>query len=211
MIQNNDARCFLKTQAIFIVMALFLSSCEIGKKAKSDIHVEFTQDTLNVGYTYWWPESGPFIGLCGEELSLVLIGTLTELKNPNDNPGPLYTSQKGVIKIEKVFKIKALGTQTYASQQYITTDCFYESGLTTGDQVLISCYDYEGGYTVPGGQSILKINGFEDPLINSIKTYIDHGENPLTIEGDLHLWADKNLGIALKNSIECRKELSTTH
>ncbi len=201
---------FTKNVIFFLVITTgILLSCN-PKKAKSDIDITFTPDTLNVGYTYWWPESGPFIGSCGEELSLVLVGTLVALDAPNDDPGPLYTAQRGVVQIEKVFKIKALEEHTYASQQFLTTDCFYGSGLTEGDQVLVSCYDYEGDYSIPGGKSILKIKGLDVPLINSIKTYIDTDQDPKSIENDFELWAEQGMGKALLQLLDCGEVVGET-
>lgn len=181
-----------------------LISCT-GKKSKSDIAVEFVPDTLQVGYTYWWSESGPFLGQCGDELSLVFSGTLTDLRPPTEDAGPLYTSQKGTIEINRVFKIKELEDQTYANQKFILTDCFNGLTLSAGDQVLVFCYDYEGGYTLPGNQSILKISGPDDPLIKSIRTYIDSGQKATTLEEDVGLWAQKGLGRKLQDIIGCEK------
>ncbi len=199
---------YLKYYILVFFLAI-LASCE-HKKAKSDIELVFTPDTLNVGYTYWWSESGPFIGMCGEELSLVLVGSLTQLKEPTNDPGPLYTSQEGLIKIEKVFKIKALGAKTYKGQQYLRTDCFYEQDITIGDRVLVFCYDYEDDYSIPGNRSILKIQGIDDPAVAAIRRYIDADEDPLKIQEDIGLWATHNQGRALQRISKCRKELATT-
>lgn len=195
----------MRNYYLILLALLFLFSCEIAKKSKSDIDIEFVQDTLNVGYTYWWPESGPFIGQCGDELSLVFSGTLTDLNPPTDDAGPLYTSQKGTISINQVFKIKNLGENTYANQKFITTDCFNGLDLRIGDQVFVFCYDYEGGYTLPGDKSILKISGPEDPLVTSVRKYIDSDQNALKLEKDVGLWAKEGLGRKLQEIIECHK------
>lgn len=189
---------------ISLLILSFLISCT-GKKSKSDIDIEFVQDTLNVGYTYWWEESGPFIGLCGDELSLVFYGTLTDLKLPTDDAGPLYTSQKGTIKIERVYTIKNVGENTYANQQFITSDCFDGLDLNIGDQLLVFCYDYEGGYTLPGEQSILKISGPDDPLISSVRRYIDSDQNATKLKKDVGLWAKNGLGRKLQEIIRCHE------
>lgn len=192
------------------VVTIFLVglSCT-GKKSKSELELVFTQDTLDVGYTYWWPQSGPFIGSCGEELSLVFAGIVTDLKDPTDDPGPLYISQKGIIALDRVFKIKALGENTYANQKYFSSDCFHGSALKVGDTVLVVCYDFEDDYSIPGGQSILKITSFEDPAIQSIRRYIDADQDPAKLKNDIGLWAMHGLGRALEGIIECKEETET--
>jgi hypothetical protein len=192
---------------VAILVLLSAASCDLVKKSKSDIEIEFMLDTLDVGYTYWWPESGPFIGNCGQELSLVFSGIVTNLEAPTNEAGPLYTPQKGVVTIERVFKIKDLGEDTYKNQKFFTTDCFYESGLGTGDTVLVVCYDYENAYTIPGTGSILKIDSFEDDAVKSIRKYIDADEDPKKIEKDIGLWASYGHGRALEQVIDCRGEM----
>jgi len=199
-------RTFFGLSLFLCCTVISLVSCNTNK-SKSDIDIIFTQDTLDVGYTYWWPQDGPFIGSCGEELSLVFTGTIKTLEEPSDDPGPLYTSQEGIIELEQVFKIKDLAKNTYASQKFFSTDCFHESGLSMGDQVLVFCYDYEDDYSIPGRKSIVKITGFDDPLIESIRTYIDTDQDPIEIKDDIGLWAEHGFGPDLKRILACKKEM----
>ncbi len=201
-------RTFFCLLLVLCCTMISLVSCNT-EKSKSDIDIIFTQDTLHVGYTYWWPQDGPFIGNCGEEFSLVFAGTLKTLEEPTDDPGPLYTSQKGIIELEQVFKIKYLPENTFANQKFFSTDCFYGSGLSTGDQVLVFSYDYEGDYSIPGRKSIVKINGFDDPLIDSIRKYIDADQNPDQIKDDIGLWAEHGFGPDLERILTCKKEMDS--
>jgi hypothetical protein len=189
--------------ALFITL-LLIYSCNRSKQTKSDIVIEFTQDTLAVGYTYWWPESGPFIGQCGDELALVFSGTLTDILEPTDEAGPLYNAQRGYIQIDRVFKIKELETKSYANQQFFVSDCFDGLELKKDDPVLVFCYDYENGISIPGGQSILKIDSLDDPLITSVKRYIDADQNPSKIKKDKKLWAKHGLDDALERILGCQ-------
>jgi hypothetical protein len=190
---------------IVLLISFGFTSCKRSKPNKSDIDIEFTQDTLEVGYTYWWPETGPFLGLCGDEFSLVFSGTVTDILEPTDEAGPLYNSQRGFIQIERVFKIKDLGPNTYANQPFFVTDCFDGLDFKKGDMVLVFCYEYENNLSIPGGKSILKIVAMDDPLITSIKEYIHADQNPNKIKKDMKLWRKQGLDDALRRILECNE------
>jgi len=196
----------LKITSILLLCTLFLSGCNF-KKSKSEIEVEFTQDTLAIGYTYWWSEATPFHGYCGDAHSLVFTGVISDIKDPSNDSGPLYTSQEGVIEIERLYKVKDIGENIYAEQKYMSTDCFFESDLKKGDTVLVFCYDYENDYVIPGKECILKIDDFDDPLIKSIRKYIDADDNPLALKKDIDLWTSVGLGKRLEAIIECAQEM----
>lgn len=143
------------------------------------------KDTLNIGYTYWWPQSGPFIGNCGEKYSLVFLGTINEIY---DQQQPHYTAQKGVIRLDEVLTSVELPKSAYHKENYIISDCFDGVDVKKGDKVIMFCYEYEGSYTTPGRKSILKIEDNNDPIVVSIKEYIKSEHNPLTIKKDIALW-----------------------
>lgn len=196
----------IRLKFICIVLVVLSSGCNL-KKSKSTIDIVFTQDTLAIGYTYWWSQTAPFNGNCADAHSLVFAGTIANIKAPNTNSGPLYTSQEGVIEIEQVLKLKDIGKNIYAEQKFISTDCFYQSNFKTGDMVLVFCFDYEDNYSIPGKDCILKINGLNDPLIKSIRKFIDAGDEPLVLQKDIDLWDRHDLGMNLKASIECSQEM----
>ena len=188
----------------FLFGCLCLTACK-NPKSNTDIEIEFTQDTLQVPFTYWWEESGPFIGYCGENYSLVFAGMITDLEIENKDAGPLYHSKRGTIAVEKVLKIDNPNAQKYISQGYVSTDCFYGLDLTVGDKVLVFCYEYEGGFSIAGGSSILDIGGLEHPLVKSIKTYIHENQDPLAIEKDSTLWQAYGFGEKLAQHIRCKE------
>jgi hypothetical protein len=161
-----------------------------------------------VGYTYWWPESGPFIGQCGDELSLVFSGTITDILEPTEEAGPLYTAQKGYVQIDRVFKIKDLGAKSYARQEFFVSDCFDGLNLKKEDHVLVFCYDYENALSIPGNKSILKVGSLDDPLIDSIKKYIDGDQNPSKIKKDIKLWKNYGLDEDLTRILECSQTVA---
>jgi len=184
-------------------------SCNNNKSRNSE-KISSTEtkirDTLAIGYTYWWPQNGPFIGNCGEKYSLVFLGTINEIYKKTEQRQ--YISQMGVIRIDEVLTQEKLKNNTYQNETYFTSDCFDQVDAKKGDKVIVFCYEYEGSNSIPGGKSILKINGSSDPKIQSIKKYIQSDQNPLSIEDDLHIWKEIELGSELTQIISCNKLLS---
>ncbi len=69
-------------------------------------------------------------------------------------------------------------------------------------KVIVFCYEHEGSYSIPGKNSILKINEPNDPISVSIKKYIKTGQNPMAIKEDMKLWVKKGFGNDLKQLIK---------
>ena len=102
-----------------------------------------------------------------------------------------------------------MGANSYANEQFFVSDCFDGLELKKNDTVLVFCYDYENDLSIPGGQSILKIDSLDDPLIASIKKYIDADQNPSKIKKDMKLWEKHGLDSALEKVLECDKAVKT--
>ncbi|MDY8135103.1 hypothetical protein [Aquimarina sp. 2201CG5-10] len=165
--------------------------------------VTANSDTLKIGYTYWWPQSGPFIGHCGEPYSLVFLGTVLDIKKENSTSN--YTSKIGTTSIDQVLFVKNVKNNSFKKQQYFVSDCFANINLAKEDKVIVFCYSYEDSYSIPGGKSILKISGINDPVVGSIKKYIQSNQNPLVIKQDSTLWKEQKLDSELKQIIACKE------
>ncbi|WP_160112057.1 hypothetical protein [Aquimarina sp. AU58] len=167
--------------------------------------ISTVDDTLRVGYTYWWPQSGPFIGNCGDKYALVFLGTIQHIDDPVQNDDMLYTSQRGIIDIDEVLTSRTLKKNRYDKQKFFVSDYFYEEDVKQGDRVLVFCYEYEDNYSIPGGKSMLKIKEDNDPVLESIKRYILSGQNALELKKDVALWKNYGLEAEVKQVIECRE------
>ncbi len=202
------SKSFIKFCGVSVLL-LYLGCAQNHKKegiVPISKQINTSTDTLHVGYTYWWPQSGPFIGKCGHEYSLVFLGTVSDLKDSDTLNFKTHTlQQEGSIRIIELLYSKKLEKQEYNGQQYFSSDCFYQTSVTTGDTVLVFCYDYEQYYSIPGGKSILKVSGFDDPIIQSIKEYIKAGQNPLVIEKDRSLWDERGFCEDLNQIINCKE------
>jgi hypothetical protein len=176
-------------------------------------------DTLKAGYTYWWPDGGPFTGLCGNPYMLVFTGTLTKIWEPT-GPYPtgrnvgdvMYYPQKGVISIEHILYRhnptivrKDQEVHNYSGEHYFMSDCFYDMKLMEGDKVIAFVYDYEGAYSIPSN-SVLRLKTFTDPVVLSIEKYIKNDQDPLSIAADTNIWSYYGCKDALKQIIQCRIE-----
>lgn len=195
-------------KTIVIFWLLFCSTSYAQKKeidTKTDQSISTVADTLRVGYTYWWPQSGPFIGNCGTRYALVFLGTVQHIGKPVKNDDILYTSQKGSIKIDEVLTSRTLKKNRYDKQKFFVSDYFYKQDVKEGDRVLVFCYEYEDNYSIPGGKSMLKIKRDNDPILLSIKRYIQSDQNALELKKDIALWKNYALDTELMQVIECRE------
>ena len=126
----------------------------------SQKYYSLNPDTLNVGYTYWWPNANPLLNFTADKCPLVFIGKVSSLGKviiPDEEEPPTII-QKGTIEIISLIKHEGLPKQKFSGQKYFSSDCFYNSNLKIGDRVLVYCYAYEGMYSIPGKESILKIS-----------------------------------------------------
>ena len=199
----NRKLCFL---LLLVLIPLYLLPAQNTTKKsypKNKI-LNSKSDTLSLGYTYWQSDSGPFTGACGNKYALVFLGTISTIYTPTFNTKSLYTPQKGTIKITEILKKENLTKKQYSTQKYISSDCFYNTGLQKGDSVIVFCYEYEGSYSI-SKKAIVKIKKEDAPLIVSIKKYINSQQDPLSIEKDIILWEEKGFGNELKQIIECKK------
>jgi hypothetical protein len=197
---------------VFISSGFFLSKPAGIKELKTS-----KSDTLKVAYTYWQPYGGPFTGHCGNPYSLVFTGTVIKLGDLVEHhptgkyaAATLYTGQKGIINIEKI-KFRQPSEEgyrkkpgnNYCGEKFFSSDCFYSLKLKEGDKVIVFIYSYEGGYCIPGN-SILKIEDFNDPVVLSIDKYINSNQDPLSIMSDTTLWRKYQLDNTLKQIINCK-------
>ncbi len=198
------------TKMIIIISLLFCSTSYTQKKeidTKTNPKTSATPDTLRVGYTYWWPQSGPFIGHCGDKYALVFLGTVQHIDNPIKDNDVLYTSQEGSIKIDEVLTSRSLKKKIYDKQNFFVSDCFYKQDVKEGDLVLVFCYEYEDNYSIPGGKSILKIKDSNDAVVQSIKRYIISDQNALELKKDIALWQNYSLEADAKRIIACKEAM----
>lgn len=192
---------------IILFISFHLFSCiRTDTPSKLDTYESSYNDTIDVGFTYWWNNSGPFIGACGEHYSLAFTGVIKQVDTPIIDSSLLYIPQKGVVKIHTILKANKNFNKEYTGKKHFTSDCFYKSNATKGDTVIVFCYEYEDSVCIPGPRSIIKIRGFDDPLVNSIKNYIQQDENPIVLKGDMELWKSKGFEHELRQIITCAEE-----
>ena len=181
-------------------LLFLLSHQQEGKTTDKISHIN---DTLNVGYTYWWPYSGPFLFNCNpkQDYAFIFTGTVKRIDPYAVDTTILYDAQYGVIEIKKVIYAAHCKRQPYQKQRYFKTDCFYKLGIKEGDHVLVTCYLYENGYAIPGGKSILKIKKTKGKAHKSMYTLI-HRPEKVNYKDSL-FWAQYQLKEAFLNAASC--------
>ena len=190
---------FIITSIALLTVSLCLTHC---KAPKSNLGKTAYP---NINYTYWWDQTGPFIGNCGEKYGAVFLGKLVHLQQPIEKKN--YRSKKGLIQIDSVLYNQKNLLQI-KKNTFITSDCFTDVKAKEGDLILVFCYIYQNELSIPGGKSIIKLDDVKDPLVLSTTKYLQANQNPLIIEEDLYLWSKEGLGNDLKQVLHCRKMLN---
>ena len=194
----------LKTCSLLAVIAITYTACKPVKKSPIALS-QNAKDTLNLGYMYWANDMTPF-GF-GSRYSLIVLGTVTKINPPSKNDkNALYTSVEGHIVIQEAILDSKAHNRDMETIGYLETDCFENTTLVEGDQVLVFCVSYEGDYAITGRQSIIKIPTNDKRYITSLKKYIDASYDPTVIENDIDLWSKLAVGKALEEYIKTYKE-----
>ena len=114
----------------FLLISFLLISNQLYSQDFSEEELRNRQnlfkDALNVGYTYWWPQSGPFIGNCGQKYSLVFLGEIKKIEPPAEDSTRLYTSQRGFISIDRVLTVRPLKRHPFEKQTIFTSIFCYD-------------------------------------------------------------------------------------
>ncbi|RZS99547.1 hypothetical protein [Aquimarina brevivitae] len=191
----------LITLIALIIVSLCFFYCNVPKSELSKT-INPGANVISINYTYWWNQTGPFIGNCGEKYGLVVLGTITDLQHSIQKKN--YHFKKGLIRIDSVLydQKNLLQVKNISS---LSSDCFRDVKAKEGDLVMVFCYLYQKKLSIPGGKSIIKISDFKDPLVISIAKYIEADQNPLIILEDLELWTKEGLGDDLQQILNCKK------
>jgi len=190
------------TLTLIVSTLLLYTSCESHKNTQN---TTAKMDTLDLGYMYWSNDFTPFS--FGAKYSLIVLGTLNTIEEPAEiSENNVYTSAQGYITIKEVILDTKSHNKDLSKISTITTDCFNNTSLSKGDQVLVFCVSYEGNYAITGKQSIIKIPPKDKRYLTSIKKYINASYDPTVIEEDINLWRDVTMGNALENYIKEYKD-----
>ncbi|GAA4276717.1 hypothetical protein [Aquimarina mytili] len=200
-------RSFYISILTICIVAVFSGCYSPKNRSNSKLSKSFTRDTIQVGYTYWWPHSGPFIGICGDRYALVFTGEINKINKPKKESHLLVSSHKMIIEIEEILTVRNLEKNKYQQQQLLSSNCCENLDLEEGDNVIVFCYEYSGGYSIPGQNSILKIEDSNTAIVKSIKKYIKADQNPLVLKDDIVLWKQYGFEKDLTRIIACKQEI----
>jgi hypothetical protein len=194
-----------------LILCIWIAPAYSAKEGISNF-----SDTLDVGYTYWWPGGGPFLGLCGSSYSMVFTAKVLEIQKtgpafPPQSQDTLYVPQIGILKFNEIIYSeapdpgpKAEPVQVFSQQSFFRSDCFFGSNLKPGDLVLGFVYSYEGNYSIPSG-SLLKLSHYDHPVVKSIRKYIKNNQDPFSIEQDSLIYREFGFEHSLKQVLNCAR------
>ncbi|MCI5055910.1 MAG: hypothetical protein MRY83_07360 [Flavobacteriales bacterium] len=179
---------------LVLVVLILLSSMNL--KSQNRFNYE-SKDTLYAHYTFWWLLHGPF----AHKPQMYFIGELTHLREEIDT-NSLARGREGTIRIKEVLHVVDTERQKYRGQKYFNVDCFPEKPMKIGQKFLVTVNEYEDNYVMPGGQSLLKIDSYEDPKVESLRKYVAADFNPNAILSDTATWNAAKLQFGLKYQLD---------
>lgn len=159
---------------------------------------------INTILTDGYSETGPFFEGQKRECYLVCTGEVNEI-------GKLYAYDEIkacadiTFTIHEVLFSKDAGKQDYENEPYCMAGCL--DIMPPGTKVLIFIYEQNGEYTMynnywSGSKSILELTAFDDPIVQSVKKYMDANQNPQILKDEVSIWEEYGLGKELENLLQ---------
>ncbi len=173
-------------------------------------------DILRPGVAWWQPLGGPFRGLCADPWSLGILAVVDAMRSTpaveDDSLPGRSPSREGDLRILEILHAQALPKESLplrkgrpGTELRVSVGGSPLEGLAVGDTVMAFLYEYEGRHTFPPNP-MLKIRSSRDPVVSSLRRFVQSGFSPLAIETDTALWRPYGCDSTLKQAVECHRD-----